>query len=227
MNRRIFLKTSAAASVLTMIPLRLSAKPDPKNLRSVELYDRGQWKPGTWAGLKKGDIFRLRDPDGTLVNEGDLNEILVVADGGVSACAPPAFWVVDADPFTTITMDHHLASRVKVMKDGQQVGFVQSLDLRTHTMRRVAPSLGEVFGDTFDYIKLGPEPGTPEHVSGTVSFTGSSPSRLDSTSPSDSRFEPPEGSTSSRSSPWPTTGVERGRPTTRRRREAPRKKGST
>jgi hypothetical protein len=172
MNRRSFLRTTAAAVSLVALPLPLAAKPDTENLRSVELYDRGQWKPGTWAGLRKNDIFRLRDPDGTLVNAGTEHEICI-ATSDVILQPAPMHSMIEVDLFTTITKDHRLASRVKVVKDGHQVGLVLSFDLRTHTMRRVASSRVDatiistlqqefgsgmmVLGDTFDYIELGPE----------------------------------------------------------------------
>ena len=68
MDRRSFLKATAAVAAIAAIPASLVTEPDTKNHRSIERYSQGFWWPCTWPGLLEDDIFRLRDPDGSIVD---------------------------------------------------------------------------------------------------------------------------------------------------------------
>jgi len=145
MDRRTFIKSTAAAVALAALPLPALAK---KQLRSTEVYDKGVWKPGAFAQLQKDDIFRLRDPDGTLVDEGTEHEIsLALSDAVVSEVG---FFQVESQPFTNITMDTPNADRLRVVKDGKQREFVQHVNLRTHwaTMTYIPPGGKAFVGST-------------------------------------------------------------------------------
>lgn len=41
-------------------------------LRAVELYQGGTWITIAWPDLKKGMVFRLREPHGPLADEGEV-----------------------------------------------------------------------------------------------------------------------------------------------------------
>jgi len=167
MKRREFLKTAAAtagvAGAALLLPVGLRARPLK---RVVEVYDKGTWHEVTWEGLKKDDIFRLRELDGSIVDEGTKHEISVATSDAIPRPAPE-YHRVEAEPFTHIDMGHPLASRVKVVKDGEFVGRVQSIDMKHSTALvthlkpgETAPAgLGIMFAEqlwSFDYAELGP-----------------------------------------------------------------------
>jgi len=59
MNRRNFLKTTAAAAVIATIPFKLGRAED-KN-RVVEIDTEDGWKQIGMEYLKPGDVFRIRE----------------------------------------------------------------------------------------------------------------------------------------------------------------------
>lgn len=163
MDRRNFLKAAATAGAV-LLPSGVRAA--PSDLRSVEVYHKGQWRPGTWPGLKKDMIFRLRETDGSLVNEGTDSEVCI-AYGEAQRVPSPENWVVNAEAFTFVGHGHVLFKRVQVMKDGQQVPFVRVVDLKHGLMHRWQKQIkldipaGYVLvpieeAESFDYIKLLP-----------------------------------------------------------------------
>lgn len=86
MNRRDVLKGSVAflGSSLFSTSTAASGKqlrpssplgPSQEGQRSVEIFHTGEWHPYSWFELKTDDIFRLREPDGTLVGEESKHEV--------------------------------------------------------------------------------------------------------------------------------------------------------
>jgi len=118
--------------------------------RTVEFYDKGVWTDGSWAGLKEGMIFRLRELDGTLVDEGTDNEICI-AEEDATPQPKPMYHCVRAEPFTNIGMDHPFVRRIKVFRDGEHLGFMKSIDMRAKTLVRKGVT------ESFDYVEIGPK----------------------------------------------------------------------
>ena len=83
----------------------------PGNMRSVEVYAKGVWASGEWASLKEGMIFRLREPDGSIVDGGRANEICV-ALGDAEPEPAPMLFSIQCEPFTVATTDHPMAPRI-------------------------------------------------------------------------------------------------------------------
>lgn len=141
MNRRSFL----ASTGLLLASLSLGAAPpsDP-NVRTVEVLQGRAWVPIQWADLKRGMIFRLRDPDGSIVDKGQDHEVsLAMADatltpwqGRKGAHSDPfevgATWGVRCEPLAAIDLNTLLAARIKIFdKDGNPLGFVYRLHVPT------------------------------------------------------------------------------------------------
>lgn len=160
MERRDLLKAAMGAAALLLVPAAASAE-TPGLKRTVEIYIKGKWKKGTWEGLKYGDIFRLREPDGTLVDEGTDSEVCV-------SMGPPLPGPgIRCEPFTFIDQSHVLAPRLLVMKGGQPVGMVRMVDLKRGLMHRFQRQMELPLGDqptlapvaeveSFDYVELRP-----------------------------------------------------------------------
>jgi len=169
MERRDFFKVAAGAAALLAVPSITSAAPQDYAgvQRTVEVYSKGKWRKGTWKGLKKDDIFRLRDPDGSIVDEHTDCEVCV-AVGDAYPVAGDAICGVEGEQFTFIDQSHVLASRLRVVKDGVQVGLVRMVDMKRGLMHRFQrqaelpladqPTLVLVAeAETFDYVELRPE----------------------------------------------------------------------
>ncbi len=162
MDRRSFIKSTAAVGALALIPLSGSiAKtktpgtaaltthqndwfptqwgPVGTNpLVTVEVYDKGKWVQTPWGSLKKMDIFRLRYPTGDFPESGQIkdagneNEIAIALSDARSIPVKEGSWTVRCDPFTIITKDIKLNSVFRVMKGGQQMSRVHQVNLSTH-----------------------------------------------------------------------------------------------
>ena len=163
MDRRDFIKSTLAAAAAAAIPfpLKALAKRDAKNLRSVEVYRKGSWWPLSWADLKKDDIFRLREPDdGSIADAGTDWEISVAMNDAIPQPAP-MFHSIEVEPFTHITMDHPLVSRIQAMKDGSPLGYLASIDVRTMQAEQVDVPEGTTWGYSFMTTPFwAKEPGT-------------------------------------------------------------------
>lgn len=169
MDRRDFLKVAGVAGATVLLPSVGRAAPE-SDLRIVEVYRKGKWLRGSWPDLKKDTIFRLREEDGTLTDAGTSHEISVVVTETRQVPHPDGVsenWEVGCEPFTIIGMDHVLAKRVRVWKDGQRVGFVRVVDLKHGVMHRWQKQVdldipaGHVVvpieeAETFDYIEVVP-----------------------------------------------------------------------
>lgn len=160
MDRRSFIKVLGAAGVAVLLPTVGFGK-STRNLRSVEIYQQGTWVPGSWESLKKDTIFRLREPDGSIVDQGTHLEVCVAMEDA-KACPAPEYHKVNGEPFTVITMEHPLAPRIQVWKDGQRVGLAQRVDMRTRQVLVSQPhdALRASYGrkarwTAFDYVALG------------------------------------------------------------------------
>ena len=122
----------------------------------IDFYNKGTWEKGSWDGLKEGQIFRLRELDGTLVDEGNDSEICIAMSDATPE-PEPMYHSVEAESFVHVGKDHLLSSRLKVVKDGEQVGFVDSIDMRNGTMVKQG-----IIGP-FDYVEIAPKIDTPAH----------------------------------------------------------------
>lgn len=158
MKRRSFLKATAAAAAVSLIPLSTLGKDTTENLRTAEVYDKGNWIPKQFIELKKDDIFRLRDPDGSLVDKGHEHEIsLALSD---AAPTEAGVYGLRIAPFTIITKDSPFAHRVRVMKDGKQLALVKQINLRTGiamitNVEAVAKHQGKFYSPTLSTEFLG------------------------------------------------------------------------
>ena len=124
MNRRSFLTAGVAASVLGILPFPGSAltpegfsKSERRAVRAVDFYDRGRWVRGRWADLKKDMIFRVIESDQNgkerIADQGTDHEVSIAVEDARRE-PRPMLWGVKCEPFTFVTMDHPLASRVLV-----------------------------------------------------------------------------------------------------------------
>lgn len=140
-------------------------------VRTLEFYVRGTWLPGTWESLKKDMIFRLREPNGQIVDEGTEHEVSVALRDAKAEPAP-AFWGVKCDPFTIITMDHPLAPRIRLaQEDGVPLGPVLEMN--------VAQGIAKLGGDqtcSGVYVEIlpGAQPSTPKKVGSVYLHVGNS-----------------------------------------------------
>jgi len=189
MERRRFLKRSLGIAALAALPIPLAwaskpykpsfgpewpedverqlqentPKPPPIQERFVEVYEKGEWRRlDGWHQLKNDMIFRLREPWGTIADQGTDSEVCV-AEGDSYIISETGVRAVKGEPFTVITHGHPLGRRVRLMKDGVQVGGVWQMDLRTHTM--LVDRL-----TTEDHYHLAATPGfkVPAHRAGIV-----------------------------------------------------------
>lgn len=165
MERRDLLKMAAGVAALLVVPAAASAEPTSQT-RTVEVYVRGRWRKGTWAGLKKDMIFRLREGDGSIADEGTEHEVCV-AVGNSYPMPGSAICGIKAETFTFIDQSHVLAPRLRVMKNGWPVGMVRMVDMKRGLMHRsqrqaeipladmpVLALIAEV--ESFDYVELLP-----------------------------------------------------------------------
>jgi len=122
-------------------------------LRNVEIYNKGEWKKGSWKGLMEGHIFRLREPGGDIADKGTDLEICIAVSNAVPR---PKLMIygVESEPFVHIDMGHLFASRIKVFAGGEQLWYVWNIDMRAGTLVR------EGVTEPFDYVEIGPKPGT-------------------------------------------------------------------
>ena len=127
-------------------------------MRTVEIYNKGVWTRTPFPKLKQWDIFRMYEPDtGELVDKGTDLEICIITE-------PPTYvggkagWCLQVEGFTNVTTDHLYAKQVRVMADGQQVGCVGRIDMRTHLMVQEVPNPGIYVSRVapFDYIEFIP-----------------------------------------------------------------------
>jgi hypothetical protein len=177
MNRRTFLKAIPLASVALAACARGAEEPAQRTtwelnpvterelllaghtgtLRTIEVYDRGVWRQGAWAQLKRDDVFRVREPDGQLVNEGEELEICIATDAAFPD--PKAGFGVQCEPFVHIAVGHAVAPRIDVHKDNRVLGRVKAINLRNRTMVYVTTHPGAdqpvvEHQGTFDYITI-------------------------------------------------------------------------
>jgi hypothetical protein len=95
MNRRNAIKSIVAAAggiALLGIPSVAAAV----QLRKVETLVSGGWGNIPWQQLKKGDIFRLVNPDGSLADEGTIREVCTALSDAEPA--EVGVWSVQCDP---------------------------------------------------------------------------------------------------------------------------------
>ncbi len=98
-----------------------------------------RWLRLGWSRLKPGDIFRFRGLDGELQDEGTDREIHL-ATGEVFLDPKARTWACEMVPFTVVTADTGPAwSKLRIRKDGKNVGFVYEVNLRTGLMKRYDP----------------------------------------------------------------------------------------
>lgn len=95
MDRRSFLAATLAAGALTLLPANPTSAATPY-LRTIEVFREGAWVQIQWQDLKKGHLFRLREPDGTLADKGEV----CIATTDARPRPWPEFYVVEADPYT-------------------------------------------------------------------------------------------------------------------------------
>jgi len=99
MNRRNALKSIAAAAgglALIGIPSAAAAQ----QLRKVETLVSGGWGDIPWEQLKKGDIFRLVNPDGTIADAGTVREVSIVRQKPERVSVARGTWLVVCDSMT-------------------------------------------------------------------------------------------------------------------------------
>tara|TARA_R110000824_G_scaffold34976_1_gene110350 strand:+ start:634 stop:1134 length:501 start_codon:yes stop_codon:yes gene_type:complete len=128
MNRRTFLTAASAAAAAALITLPGNPQ---NNMRTVETFRNSAWEQISWHDLKKGTVFRLINPDGSLADEGNEHEVCVAMTDAQPDEDPRAVWRVQVEPFTQVDMNHPLAAQTVVLKDGIPVGSVTRLDMRT------------------------------------------------------------------------------------------------
>jgi len=112
-------------SILTSLALSLREAPAP--LRTVEALRRG-WEEIQWADLKAGTVFRLREPDGTLADEGTPHEVCVALTDAQPA--KEVAWSLQCEAFTEVDQHHKLDAQVLVYREGELIGGVRKLDFR-------------------------------------------------------------------------------------------------
>jgi hypothetical protein len=151
MNRRNFVFSAAIATAALTLPLPAEAG-GPN--RTVEVFRDGRFQPleGSWASLKSGMVFRLRDPDMSIVDEGTKHEVSVALDDAKSEPAP-AYWGVRCEPLTQFGMDHPFASVILLSRQGEALGSVESVDMVSNLAWQ-RQSNGEVRTLRFDNIKV-------------------------------------------------------------------------
>jgi len=125
MRRRSFLSGSLATVGILVTGISVQAP----CLRQIQVYTKGEkWVLTPWQDLKKGMVFRLLEPDGTVADMGTEHEVSIAVKDAAAEDAP-ACWGVQCEPFTYVKMDHPLAARVQVLHLGEPVGFIQEIDM--------------------------------------------------------------------------------------------------
>jgi len=120
------------------------------NQRTIEVYNQGEWEKGSWAGLKEGHIFRMREPAGGLADQGTNHEIsIAIADSTPQPA--PMYYCVESEPFVQVDRDHKVAPRLKVYRDGVQLGRFMKIDMLAGTVERKGAT------EPFDYVTVGPK----------------------------------------------------------------------
>jgi hypothetical protein len=173
MRRRDFLAGGLVLGAAALIPKAVrSLEPDDRQLtethgwRRVQVCRRGVWTDTPWPHLCQWDIFRMFEPDtGDLVDAGTDHEISIIV-------RPPEWvggdegWRLTTAPFTRVDGTCVFSPRIRVVADGKQVGFVESVDLRTRRMVRWVPDGLDTRGlhvpieqTRFDYIEYMPPEG--------------------------------------------------------------------
>ena len=175
MNRRTFFTKAAVAvagavGALALVPMvaKAAEAPSPEPLRRVEVYNKGVWTPAEWASLKRGHIFRLREPGtGALVEAGTPSEISLAVEDATPVAVLHGSWCVKAEPFTVLTQESAAALQAlgfatPLFRNQIQLGCISHADLRTHTAKQqrvVSGTVGvdavvEEFPVTFDYVTV-------------------------------------------------------------------------
>ena len=95
---------------------------------SVEVFNHG-WKPGSWAGLKMGTIFRLRGPEGELCDAGREHEVCVAASDATPYLNEQNY-SVQVVPITVLTMDSPYSKNILLFKEEKPLGLIQKVDFR-------------------------------------------------------------------------------------------------
>ena len=162
MKRRDFLTGVAALGAAALVPSAVRALggerlTEAHRWRRVEVCRQGVWTDTRWPHLCQWDIFRMFEPDtGELVDAGTDHEISIIV-------RPPEWvggdeeWKLTTMPFTIVTAGHPLGEWLRVVADGQQVGLVESVDMRRGTMIRKpipwGPGVEVTSSEPFDYVE--------------------------------------------------------------------------
>ena len=165
MKRRDFIKTTAAAGALAAIPFGGALAAPKLGLCTVDILGPGGWVRRDFLDIKTFSIFRVILPDGSIRDKGTEYEVAIALQDARREAGHYAG--VKCESFTIIGLDHPFAGRIRVMKDGEQLGGVRWLDMRERTGSQVAN--GDVpdpvglykWGETsravevsFDYIEV-------------------------------------------------------------------------
>ena len=98
--------------VLAVVPLLPGSGDDVQEnepaVRTLEVYNRGEWVQADWSVVKRDTIFRLREPDGTVVDEGTESEISIALGAAEPLPVEQGSWQVNTKGFTTIDLFGHL-----------------------------------------------------------------------------------------------------------------------
>jgi hypothetical protein len=83
-------------------------KGDPVRWRTIWVLRGKRWKRGNFLKIKKGDIFRMYEPDGEIVSHDGSDTFLAVKDSCPSADGIDGNVVIENKP-----VHHHIPERIK------------------------------------------------------------------------------------------------------------------
>ena len=149
MERRTFLSLSACATVAALLPATAEASGP---MRTVEVFKDSRFQAIPWRELKKGMVFRLREPTGEIEDEGTDHECALATED-VSEEEAPVFWGVKAQPFTKVSADHDLPVRILLSRHGKPLGFVVEFDMTVNGAWQRRPD-GDIRYARFDTVEV-------------------------------------------------------------------------